>query len=107
MLAYVVSNGSLERAIPFDGNHWSCLCVSLLLFVFELIHNKDILVRLFLFLHLTKKASLLNMSFLDKMKAAGKNVVDAGAKTMLKVSGGVKTTQRLVTQRLCLNLDVQ
>jgi hypothetical protein len=28
------------------------------------------------------------MSFLDKMKKAGKSVVDAGAKTMLKVSQG-------------------
>ena len=30
------------------------------------------------------------MSFLDKVKKAGKSVVDAGAKTMLKVSFSVE-----------------
>jgi hypothetical protein len=35
---------------------------------------------------LKTNANFANMSFLDKMKKAGKSVVDAGAKTMLKVS---------------------
>lgn len=104
MLAYVVSNGSSERAIPFEGNHWSS-CFAALCFGVD---SQYRYTSLTLFSSsFNKKVSVLNMSFLDKMKAAGKNVVDAGAKTMLKVSGGVKTTQRLVTQRLCLNLDVQ
>jgi len=41
------------------------------------------------------------MSFLDKVKKAGKSVVDAGAKTMLKVGETVTVDERVGSGERC------
>jgi hypothetical protein len=57
------------------------------------LHSRGSLFTCCFFPASTKRLDTTNMSFMDRMKKAGKSVVDAGAKTMLRVRTRQKAIQ--------------